>query len=220
MSLTPRRHCCMVCDLGIPGVSDIYPTKSSYISGGCLINQPTHAGHLWCHGHIPLLVVEILILPRLNYWRRLLEGFRTAGWSHLLYGLELFECDEARVWHLLHMVEQGSKLYPTTIPITEGWAVDSEMSPIHHMETLQDGVISPLCWISGYQIWPALRAHCQCSQYQSCWSLHSSSLSITLSYSHTIHSLLYQTYMVCIPIILLTDSSIQKGKELFTKCTN
>ena len=42
------------------------------------------------------------------------------------------------------MVEQGSKLslYLTTIPITEGWAVDSEMSPICHMGMLQDDVIS------------------------------------------------------------------------------
>ena len=49
------------------------------------------------------------------------------------------------------MAEQGSKLslYPTTIPITDGWAVDSEMYPICHMGMLQDDVISPLVMTIG-----------------------------------------------------------------------
>ena len=37
---------------------------------------------------------------------------------------------------------------------------------------------------------------------------------ILIRYSHSIYSLLHQTYTVCIPTILLTDSSIHKGKEL------
>ena len=50
---------------------------------------------------------------------------------------------EARVSCLLHMAEQGSKLslYLPTIPITKGWAVESEMSPIRHVGMLPGCVI-------------------------------------------------------------------------------